>query len=161
MLLCKDMYLISVRLAYILNNPDIPFGGMNMIFHPSFTYTTTIGHRVFSIWPALLFPLSKHMYSKLCGRWALSSPQKLHLSSSGRSYKTSPFSSASLWPLLWSPWSPPPYSREQQLWCHLLPSQWTWPGWLPYRLQEPLCGSGIPWFCQPLLPARCWLCCLS
>jgi hypothetical protein len=29
---CKDIYLISARLAHILNNLDIPFGGMNMIF---------------------------------------------------------------------------------------------------------------------------------
>ena len=32
MLSCRDMYLISARLARILNNHEIPFGGMNMIF---------------------------------------------------------------------------------------------------------------------------------
>ena len=36
MLSCKEMYLISARLARILNNPDTPFGGMNMIFAGDF-----------------------------------------------------------------------------------------------------------------------------
>ena len=36
MLSCKDMYLISARLARILNNLDTPFGGMNMIFAGDF-----------------------------------------------------------------------------------------------------------------------------
>ena len=36
MLSCRDMYLISERLARILNNSDTPFGGMNMIFAGDF-----------------------------------------------------------------------------------------------------------------------------
>ena len=36
MLSCKDMYLISERLARIFNHCDIPFGGMNMIFAGDF-----------------------------------------------------------------------------------------------------------------------------
>ena len=36
MLSCKEMYLVSARLARILNNPDTPFGGMNMIFAGDF-----------------------------------------------------------------------------------------------------------------------------
>ena len=36
MLSCREMYLISARLARILNNPDTPFGGMNMIFAGDF-----------------------------------------------------------------------------------------------------------------------------
>ena len=36
MLSCKDMYLISAKLARVLNNLDIPFGGMNMIFAGDF-----------------------------------------------------------------------------------------------------------------------------
>jgi len=32
MLSCRDMYLISARLARVMNNLDIPFGGINMIF---------------------------------------------------------------------------------------------------------------------------------
>jgi len=36
MLLCREMYLISARLAWVLNNPDTPFGGMNMIFAGNF-----------------------------------------------------------------------------------------------------------------------------
>jgi hypothetical protein len=36
MLSCHDMYLISARLAIALNNPDIPFGGMNLIFAGDF-----------------------------------------------------------------------------------------------------------------------------
>ena len=36
MLSCREMYLISEKLARILNNPDMPFGGMNMIFAGDF-----------------------------------------------------------------------------------------------------------------------------
>jgi hypothetical protein len=36
MLLCRDMYLISERLAHVLNNLDMPFKGMNMIFAGDF-----------------------------------------------------------------------------------------------------------------------------
>ena len=36
MLSCRGMYLISARLARILNNLDTPFGGMNMIFAGDF-----------------------------------------------------------------------------------------------------------------------------
>jgi len=36
MLSCREMYLISARLARVLNNPDTPFGGMNMIFAGDF-----------------------------------------------------------------------------------------------------------------------------
>jgi len=37
MLSCREIYLISARLAQILNNPDMPFSGMNMIFTGNFT----------------------------------------------------------------------------------------------------------------------------
>jgi hypothetical protein len=36
MLSCREMYLISARLARILNNPETPFGGMNIIFAGDF-----------------------------------------------------------------------------------------------------------------------------
>jgi len=36
MLLCREIYLISARLAQVLNNPDTLFGGMNMIFAGNF-----------------------------------------------------------------------------------------------------------------------------
>jgi hypothetical protein len=36
MLCCRDMYLISARLAQIMNNPESPFGGINMIFAGDF-----------------------------------------------------------------------------------------------------------------------------
>ena len=36
MLSCRDMYLISSRLARVMNNLDSPFGGMNMIFAGDF-----------------------------------------------------------------------------------------------------------------------------
>ena len=32
MLSCRDMYLISARLARVMNNLDVPFGGLNFIF---------------------------------------------------------------------------------------------------------------------------------
>ena len=36
MLSCRDMYLISARLAQIMNNPESPFGAINMIFAGDF-----------------------------------------------------------------------------------------------------------------------------
>jgi hypothetical protein len=36
MLSCRDMYLISARLARVMNNLDTPFGGMNMMFAGDF-----------------------------------------------------------------------------------------------------------------------------
>jgi hypothetical protein len=36
MLSCKDMYLISARLARISNKLDMPFGSVNMIFAGDF-----------------------------------------------------------------------------------------------------------------------------
>ena len=36
MLSCKDLYRISERLAKVMNNSDLPFGGMNMIFAGDF-----------------------------------------------------------------------------------------------------------------------------
>jgi PIF1-like helicase len=35
-LCCRDMYLISAQLAQINNNPESPFGGLNMIFAGDF-----------------------------------------------------------------------------------------------------------------------------
>ena len=37
MLSCRDMYLISARLACVMNNLDAPFGGINIIFAGDFT----------------------------------------------------------------------------------------------------------------------------
>ena len=36
MLSCRDMYLISARLARVMNNPEAPFGGLNVIFAGDF-----------------------------------------------------------------------------------------------------------------------------
>jgi len=36
MLSCRDMYLISARLARVMNNLDVPFGGLNFIFAGDF-----------------------------------------------------------------------------------------------------------------------------
>ena len=36
MLSCRDMYIISARLARVMNNPDEPFGGLNFIFAGDF-----------------------------------------------------------------------------------------------------------------------------
>lgn len=36
MLSCRDMYRISARLAYVMNDAETPFGGMNMIFAGDF-----------------------------------------------------------------------------------------------------------------------------
>ena len=62
MLSCHDLYLISARLACVMNNLDTPFGGLNMIFagnfsqlppvigqeHPSL-YSCTIGRNTTSL----------------------------------------------------------------------------------------------------------------
>ena len=37
MLSCHDLYLISARLAHVMNNLDTPFGRLNMIFAGEFT----------------------------------------------------------------------------------------------------------------------------
>jgi PIF1-like helicase/Helitron helicase-like domain at N-terminus len=51
MLSCYDMYLISARLAQVLNNPDAPFGGMNMIFAGDFAQLPpVIGHEHASLY---------------------------------------------------------------------------------------------------------------
>jgi PIF1-like helicase len=51
MLSCRDMYLISARLAQVLNNPDAPFGGMNMIFTGDFAQLPpVIGHEHASLY---------------------------------------------------------------------------------------------------------------
>ena len=51
MLSCRDMYLISARLAQVLNNPDSPFGGMNMIFTGDFAQLPpVIGHEHASLY---------------------------------------------------------------------------------------------------------------
>ena len=63
MLSCRDMYLISAKLARILNNPDTPFGGMNMIFAGDFAqlppaiggehaslYSRTVGRNATSLY---------------------------------------------------------------------------------------------------------------
>jgi hypothetical protein len=62
MLSCRDLYLISARLARALNNPDTPFGGMNMIFAGDFAqlppvigqqhaalYSRTVGNKPTSL----------------------------------------------------------------------------------------------------------------
>ena len=36
MLSCRDLYLISARQAELMNTPDSPFGGLNMIFSGNF-----------------------------------------------------------------------------------------------------------------------------
>jgi PIF1-like helicase len=54
MLSCRDMYLISSRLARVMNNLDSPFGGMNMIFAGDFAqlpplYSCTVGKNATSL----------------------------------------------------------------------------------------------------------------
>jgi len=62
MLSCWDMYLISARLAQVLNNFDAPFGGLNMIFSGDFAqlppvigqehaslYSRTVGENAVSL----------------------------------------------------------------------------------------------------------------
>lgn len=36
MLSCRDMYLISAQLVQVMNNLNMPFGGLNMIFAGNF-----------------------------------------------------------------------------------------------------------------------------
>ena len=51
MLSCRDMYLISARLARIMNNLDAPFGGLNIIFAGDFTQLPpVIGHEHASLY---------------------------------------------------------------------------------------------------------------
>ena len=51
MLSCCDMYLISARLAHIMNNLDVPFGGLNIIFAGDFTQLPpVIGHEHASLY---------------------------------------------------------------------------------------------------------------
>jgi hypothetical protein len=56
MLSCQDMYLISARLAQVLNNFDAPFGGLNMIFAGDFAQLPpVIGQEHASLWGKMLF----------------------------------------------------------------------------------------------------------
>jgi PIF1-like helicase len=51
MLSCREMYLISTRLAQVLNNTEMLFGGMNMIFARDFTQLPpVIGHQHMSLY---------------------------------------------------------------------------------------------------------------
>ena len=51
MLSCRDMYLISARLARVMNNPDEPFGGLNFIFAGDFAQLPpVIGHEHASLY---------------------------------------------------------------------------------------------------------------
>ena len=51
MLSCRDMYLISARLARVMNNLDAPFGGLNFIFAGDFTQLPpVIGHEHASLY---------------------------------------------------------------------------------------------------------------
>ena len=51
MLSCRDMYLISARLARVMNNLDAPFGGLNMIFAGDFAQLPpVIGHEQASLY---------------------------------------------------------------------------------------------------------------
>jgi hypothetical protein len=61
MLSCRDMYLISARLARVLNCLDTPFGGMNMIFAGDFAQL-----------PPVIGQQSSALYSRTVGRNATS-----------------------------------------------------------------------------------------
>ena len=51
MLSCRDMYLISARLARVMNNLDVPFGGLNFIFAGDFAQLPpVIGHEHASLY---------------------------------------------------------------------------------------------------------------
>ena len=51
MLSCRDMYLISARLARVMNNLDAPFGGLNFIFAGDFAQLPpVIGHEHASLY---------------------------------------------------------------------------------------------------------------
>ena len=51
MLSCHDMYLISARLACVMNNLDVPFGGLNFIFAGDFAQLLpVIGHEHASLY---------------------------------------------------------------------------------------------------------------
>jgi len=51
MLSCRDMYLISARLARVMNNPEAPFGGLNIIFAGDFAQLPpVIGHEHASLY---------------------------------------------------------------------------------------------------------------
>jgi hypothetical protein len=51
MLSCRDMYLISARLARVMNNLDVPFGGLNFIFAGDFAQLPpVIGHENASLY---------------------------------------------------------------------------------------------------------------
>jgi Helitron helicase-like domain at N-terminus/PIF1-like helicase len=51
MLSCRDMYLISARLARVMNNLDAPFGGLNIIFAGDFAQLPpVIGHENASLY---------------------------------------------------------------------------------------------------------------
>ena len=51
MLSCRDMYLISARLARVMNNVDAPFGGLNFIFAGDFAQLPpVIGHEHASLY---------------------------------------------------------------------------------------------------------------
>jgi hypothetical protein len=51
MLSCRDMYLISARLARVMNNLDVPFGGLNFIFAGDFAQLPpVIGHEHVSLY---------------------------------------------------------------------------------------------------------------
>ena len=51
MLSCCDMYLISTRLARVMNNLDVPFGGLNFIFAGDFAQLPpVIGHEHASLY---------------------------------------------------------------------------------------------------------------
>ena len=51
MLSCRDMYLISARLARVMNNLDAPFGGLNIIFAGDFAQLPpVIGHEQASLY---------------------------------------------------------------------------------------------------------------
>lgn len=51
MLSCRDMYLISARLAHVMNNLDAPFGGLNFIFAGDFAQLPpVIGHENASLY---------------------------------------------------------------------------------------------------------------
>ena len=51
MLSCRDMYLISARLAHVMNNLEAPFGGLNIIFASDFAQLPpVIGHEHASLY---------------------------------------------------------------------------------------------------------------
>lgn len=65
MLSCCDMYLISARLAWVMNNLDSPFGGLTMIFVGNFAQLPpVIGHKHVSLYSHMVGRNATSLYDQ-------------------------------------------------------------------------------------------------